>query len=125
MGANDQQVGGDHYKGNKTQHWDWAQHKCYLVGAASKYLDRHDNPDPIKGGIKAVTKAVHYIQKLIERDYPEYELVFEVRKRVASKPMPPPTLTPEELMALDSAYTQEQRASEAKYHNPYRFVDSE
>jgi len=77
MSANDKQVGGDHYQRGKVQHWDWAQHKDYLVGASTKYLDRHEE----KGGIKSVEKAVHYIQKLVERDYPDYELTFEIKKK--------------------------------------------
>lgn len=83
MAANDKQVDGKHYQRTPTQHWDWAQHKCYLVGASTKYLDRHDDPNgpEHKTGIKAVDKAVHYLQKLVERDYPEYELVFEVRRK--------------------------------------------
>jgi hypothetical protein len=83
MTANTKQVGGEHYRQNKTQHWDWAQYKCYLVGAATKYLDRHDavTTDITKTGIRAIEKALHYIQKLVERDYPEYELRFEIVKR--------------------------------------------
>jgi len=77
MSANEKQVDGNHYQTARTQHWDWAQWKCYLVGAATKYLDRHKD----KGGIKSVEKSVHYIQKLVERDYPDYELVFEIRSK--------------------------------------------
>jgi len=76
--ANDRQVGGEHYRRQKVQHWDWAQYKDYLVGAATKYLDRHDDPHPKKGGITAIAKCLHYIQKLVERDYPAYELRFEI-----------------------------------------------
>ncbi|MCA1800696.1 MAG: hypothetical protein LC687_01255 [Actinobacteria bacterium] len=77
MSANDQQVDGQHYQGKQTQHWDWAQYKDYLVGAATKYLDRHQGKD----GIKSVSKSIHYIQKLVERDYPEYELVWEIKPK--------------------------------------------
>ena len=82
MGANDKQVDGSHYRTSVTQHWDWAQHKDYLVGAATKYLDRHRE----KGGLHSVEKCVHYIQKLVERDYPEYELVFQLKRK--DKPEP-------------------------------------
>ena len=120
MGANDQQIDGDHYQTAKVQHWDWAQYKDYLVGAATKYLDRHKD----KGGIKSVTKSMHYIQKLVERDYPEYELVFEVRPRVSTRPSPAPELTAAERMALDNAFDQQRRA-EADYQNPYRFAPND
>ncbi len=77
MSANDHQVGGEHYRKAPVSHWDWAQYKDYLVGAATKYLDRHED----KGGIISIGKALHYIQKLVERDYPGYELTFTLKKK--------------------------------------------
>ncbi len=64
--ANDNQVGGDHYKKRKGQHWDWAQHLPYLEGCATKYIGRHQD----KNGLQDLDKAMHFVQKLVERDYP-------------------------------------------------------
>lgn len=75
MKANDKQVGGKHYQNSPVQHWDWAQHKDYLVGLATKYLDRHKE----KNGIEDVSKALHTIQKLVERDYPGYVMEYTIR----------------------------------------------
>lgn len=76
MSANSKQVDGKHYQRAPVQHWDWAQYKDYLVGAATKYLDRHED----KGGLVSVEKSLHYIQKLVERDYPGYRLHFKIEK---------------------------------------------
>ena len=66
MSANDNQVGGSHYK-QQYQHWDYATdlQMRHLEGAATKYLGRYGN----KGGepaSKDLSKVTHYIQKLIE-----------------------------------------------------------
>ena len=69
--ANDKQVGGNHYR-LPTQHWDWAQHLPYLEGNATKYIGRHGSS---KGkGVEDLRKALHYIQNIVERDYPDYQL---------------------------------------------------
>lgn len=64
MRANEMQIGGDHYKGRETQHWDVVDRNGigYLEGVATKYLCRHRD----KGGIQDVRKAEHYVMKLIE-----------------------------------------------------------
>lgn len=71
MGANDRQVGGDHYRKSKTalQHWDvvasleWD----YFQGNITKYVDRHRR----KGGFEDLMKARHYLDKYMEVAYPE------------------------------------------------------
>ena len=70
MAANESQVGGTHYKGYTIQHWDWAQNIGYLEGCATKYIARHKE----KGGIEDLKKALHFMQKIVERDYPEHML---------------------------------------------------
>lgn len=64
MKANDIQVGGNHYKNGDYEHWDWATNVGldYLASAASKYVTRWRS----KNGIEDLSKAGHYIAKLIE-----------------------------------------------------------
>lgn len=63
-GANNRQVGGGHYKGDATEHWDIvAQHDLdYFQGNITKYVMRWKK----KGGIEDLHKAAHYLQKYIE-----------------------------------------------------------
>lgn len=63
MGANDYQVGGDHY--NSTyKHWDLALKipLPYLEACATKHVTRWRKKD----GIKDLQKAAHYLAKMIE-----------------------------------------------------------
>lgn len=67
--ADQQQVGGSHYKNMNVQPWvameAWMtseQFAGFLRGNAIKYLARCD----VKGGIADIKKAQHYIAKLIE-----------------------------------------------------------
>lgn len=63
MGANDVQVGGQHYTG-PYQHWDWAidVRLGYLDGNASKYVARWRK----KNGVEDLDKADHYLDKKLE-----------------------------------------------------------
>lgn len=74
--ANDRQVGGDHYKnstgqcphcGGEVQHWDLFGKLPGLVYAATKYIIRHRD----KKGKEDLQKAKHYIDKIIEQEYPD------------------------------------------------------
>lgn len=65
MGANDRQVGGQHYKGEgKVEHWDIvAQHSLdYFQGQITKYVMRWR----AKGGVQDLEKARHFLDKYIE-----------------------------------------------------------
>lgn len=65
MGANETQVGGDHYKTvSGLQHWDLVELNGvgYLEGCATKYLSRWRK----KNGLQDLQKALHYTQKLLE-----------------------------------------------------------
>jgi hypothetical protein len=64
MRANDMQVGGSHYKGRATQHWDVIDRNGigYLEGVATKYLCRWRE----KNGLQDLEKAEHYVVKLME-----------------------------------------------------------
>ena len=69
MSANDQQVGGDHYKSKAIQPWDamqaWMpseQFRGFLKGCVIKYLARCDD----KGGLEDLEKALHVLGRLIE-----------------------------------------------------------
>ena len=64
MRANEMQVGGAHYKGRETQHWDVIDRNGigYLEGVATKYLCRWRE----KNGLQDLRKAEHYVVKLME-----------------------------------------------------------
>lgn len=64
MSANDQQVGGGHYKTGTTEHWDWVEDQGvgYLEGCATKYVARFRD----KGGRQDLEKAIHFVEKLLE-----------------------------------------------------------
>jgi hypothetical protein len=64
MRANEIQVGGDHYRGRETQHWDVIDRNGvgYLEGVATKYICRHRE----KNGLQDLRKAEHYVMKLLE-----------------------------------------------------------
>lgn len=62
--ANEIQHGGNHYKKNQIQPWDYieANGLGFLDGNAIKYLTRWKD----KNGIEDLKKARHYVDKLIE-----------------------------------------------------------
>lgn len=62
--ANDRQVGGDHYKKQKIQHWDYvvANDIPYLEAQVMKYVGRWRAKD----GMKDLEKAKHVLEKIIE-----------------------------------------------------------
>jgi hypothetical protein len=69
MGANDRQVGGEHYARLEVQPWDamesWMESmefEGFLRGNVIKYLARYKD----KGGLEDLRKARHYLDKLIE-----------------------------------------------------------
>jgi hypothetical protein len=75
--ANDGMVGGNHYRipdaegkcphcRKAIQHWDWAYNLRGLEYAATKYIARWR----AKGGLESLKKAIHYIQKIIEINFP-------------------------------------------------------
>lgn len=70
--ANSKQVGGDHYKTSGEEHWDRIYRLYgpgYLVGCITKYVERYQK----KNGKEDLKKAIHYLEKLIELEYPEDE----------------------------------------------------
>ena len=64
MKVNDIQHGGDHYKKQPIQPWDYiaANELGYFEGNVVKYVSRWKD----KGGVEDLRKARHYIEKLIE-----------------------------------------------------------
>jgi hypothetical protein len=62
--ANDRQEGGEHYKKQKIQTWDYiaANGLGYFEGNIIKYVSRWKE----KGGLEDLKKARHYLDKLIE-----------------------------------------------------------
>jgi len=66
MAANDAQVGGNHYKLQPVQHWDYVVAQGwgygYLAGQITKYVSRAPN----KNGLEDLKKASHFLDKLIE-----------------------------------------------------------
>ena len=63
MSANEQQIGGNHYK-TEYEHWDLvlSTGMDYLAGCATKYVSRWRK----KNGIEDLRKALHYLNKLQE-----------------------------------------------------------
>ena len=74
MSANEEQVGGDHYKAMGVQPWDameaWLtpnQFRGFLLGSAIAYLARVNTKNVEgKGGVVDIKKARHYLDKIIE-----------------------------------------------------------
>lgn len=62
--ADSVQVGGDHYKKQTIQPWDFiiANNLGFLEGNVIKYVTRYKS----KNGLEDLKKAQHYLQKLIE-----------------------------------------------------------
>jgi hypothetical protein len=78
MGPYDKQIGGAHYLKFKIQPSEFANKNNlkFAEGNAIKYICRHAD----KGGKQDLLKAKHYIDMIIERDYPDTPHV---------KPLPP------------------------------------
>ena len=69
MNVSSYQVGGDHYQTEGEQHWDrmWRLYgRGYFVGCATKYIERYH----LKNGKQDLLKAIHFLEKLIELEYP-------------------------------------------------------
>lgn len=87
MSANDKQIGGDHYDKSGEQHWDRMFRlygRGYFVGCSTGYIERYH----LKNGRQDLEKAIHFIQKLIELEYPDDLKQFvptERQKEVAAK----------------------------------------
>ena len=62
--ANEEQIGGNHYKSKPIQPWDYiiSNNLGYLEGNIIKYVSRWG----AKNGLQDLHKARHYLQKLIE-----------------------------------------------------------
>ena len=69
MGTYDKQIGGAHYLKFKIQPSEFANKNNlkFAEGNAIKYICRHAD----KGGKQDLLKAKHYIDMIIERDYPD------------------------------------------------------
>lgn len=80
MSANEQQVGGSHYKA-KVQHWDICGNFDipYILGCMTKYLYRY----PEKNGAEDLSKALHYAMKWEEITYSDNPTPY-VRNRVVN-----------------------------------------
>lgn len=65
------QVGGSHYKDKPIQPVVFCQKNGlnYCESAAIKYISRHKE----KGGREDIEKAIHYLNLLLEIEYPESE----------------------------------------------------
>ncbi len=66
--ASETQVGGDHYRLFKIQPVDFigANRLPYAEGCVIKYVCRHR----AKGGRQDIEKAIHYLQLILEAEYP-------------------------------------------------------
>lgn len=67
--ASQKQVNGTHYKDLAIQPSDYivGNDLGWFEGNAVKYITRHRT----KGGKQDILKAIHYLELLLEREYPE------------------------------------------------------
>jgi len=67
--ALDKQVGGTHYKGDVIQHVEYCQKNKipWCESAAIKYIVRHRK----KNGRQDIEKAIHYLELLLDIEYPK------------------------------------------------------
>lgn len=74
MNANKTQIGGNHYKNMPIQPAEFCQRNGlnYCESNVVKYVSRHRQ----KNGREDIEKAIHYLQLLIEMEYPEIESEF-------------------------------------------------
>ena len=81
MSAYDKQVGGSHYKKMKIQPSRFVIENELLFpeGSVIKYICRHR----FKNGKEDLEKAVHFIEMIIERDYPTIPMTEEEEYRNA------------------------------------------
>ena len=72
MSVWDKQIGGQHYQKFKIQPSKFVVENELLFpeGCVIKYICRHR----LKGKKQDLDKAIHFIEMIIERDYPEKEL---------------------------------------------------
>ena len=77
MSVYDKQIGGKHYQNFSIQPSKFVIENKWLFpeGCAIKYICRHQN----KGGKEDLLKAIHFIEMIIERDYPPEEKSKEVK----------------------------------------------
>lgn len=70
MSANDNQIGGEHYKNKVIQTWDFitANNLSFLEGNIVKYITRKK-----ENRLQDLEKAKHYLEKLIEVESSETE----------------------------------------------------
>lgn len=71
---NDRQVGGDHYRNSRIQHWDWASAEKldYFQGEITGYLARWKRKGPsVQDMHQDLLKGFHYYEKYLEvwRDF--------------------------------------------------------
>jgi hypothetical protein len=94
MSAYDKQIGGSHYKKMKIQPSKFVIENELLFpeGSVIKYICRHR----FKNGKEDLEKAVHFIEMIIERDYPTIPMTEEeeyrnagISKTDAEKTYPP------------------------------------
>lgn len=71
MSALEKQVGGTHYKDMPIQHAEFCQRNRipWCEAAAIKYICRHKK----KNGRQDIEKAIHYLELLLELEYPRNE----------------------------------------------------
>ena len=74
----DKQIGGSHYQKFKIQPSKFVieNELLYPEGCAIKYIIRHR----MKGKKQDLEKAIHFIEMIIERDYPKKDFLEEAEK---------------------------------------------
>ena len=84
--ATARQVGGDHYRTMKIQPVQFIQANGigYIEGSVIKYVSRHR----AKGGRQDLEKAIHFLQLLIEHEYPSGKESGTIPRAAAGKVEP-------------------------------------
>lgn len=82
MSAREKQVGGDHYRTLEIQPSEYIYRNKlgWHEGNAVKYITRHR----IKGGRQDIEKAIHYLQLLLEAEYPAAPYVSDLHEETSS-----------------------------------------
>lgn len=107
MSANNEQIGGTHYRDMDIQPWDamraWMspdQFCGYLLGTAIAYLARVNVDAPGKGGIDDIEKARHVLAKLAEtwnfrifNEFPKEVMQIDPEQIAGRRPVTPPAVS--------------------------------
>ena len=102
----DKQIGGSHYQKFKIQPSKFVieNELLYPEGCVIKYILRHR----LKGKREDLKKAIHFIEMIIERDYPEKKDFLEEAEK--------------EKKELEESYQESKRQARSRGHNSWGII---